>query len=694
MVIKILKAFLLFLTIILLLLLVLVVKPNSVFAITNIFTPYNIQTDDIALDFIGAKLQITGLGITEKQTKNTYSFDEIAISSGLTLKINQADIVINKFKTTDNKTKKLPNITIDKLNFTYQNIMLNASIIMQNNKLTASVDEFIYDKNILKKLPNTTTTRYLKRALKQVKLQDVKLIFDNKNQEFLISGVMQDLILNPHKNWQQIQAQTVDFSINAEKIILDLKQGTMGNLDISNNQVIVDWNNNKSVQVKIDKIATTAEVVKFLLNSPIRNNLKATFDRVSATGVVDANIYLEFYFDKEKADIINIKTKLVNNQVVLFDKIKIQDFNGDLTFNNILNIVGKGQIKQQPFALELNYQNTLNASIEIANSIVSISNYDDWLIKIFHPQLIGDISLNFDKQIPQVLISNVVVDIKDDNTTNNINLTISDLEDFILTTNNITIGNYKMPNLTATIDKIDNTQINIDNLQIAGLNVDNSQIIFNGTWRQNSTELHTEISGDSLSSLFNSLNIKQKVSDSSFDAKADLFCACNPWQLNLANMLGNFHITTNNGIIYEKTNVFSKLLSLLSIKSLSKRLKLEVDDLTTSGFAYNQIKGDITLNDGIAAIDNFNLTSDVADIVITGTSNIINKQHNLNAEVTPQLKDSLPIATYLAGGGLAGLGVWLVDKTIFDEKLINSFTDEIVKFDYKITGPWDNPTIK
>jgi len=121
---------------------------------------------------------------------------------------------------------------------------------------------------------------------------------------------------------------------------------------------------------------------------------------------------------------------------------------------------------------------------------------------------------------------------------------------------------------------------------------------------------------------------------------------------------------------------------------------LNVDDLISKGFAYDTIKGRAVVNDKKINIDFLNVDSTSNHIKVKGHSNLESRSYELEAHVRPEIANSVPVATYLAGGGLAGLGVWLADKTIFDGDLINKLIDKVVEIKYSITGPWSNPEIK
>jgi uncharacterized protein YhdP len=121
---------------------------------------------------------------------------------------------------------------------------------------------------------------------------------------------------------------------------------------------------------------------------------------------------------------------------------------------------------------------------------------------------------------------------------------------------------------------------------------------------------------------------------------------------------------------------------------------MDMSDLTDKGFAYDDIQVRLTIDQSLATIDHFELSSTSSKIQLTGQSDIVEKTYDLKAKVRPAIGDAIPIATYLAGGGLAGLGVWLADVALFEGKILDSIVDEMVEFKYKITGSWDDPIIK
>jgi uncharacterized protein YhdP len=196
--------------------------------------------------------------------------------------------------------------------------------------------------------------------------------------------------------------------------------------------------------------------------------------------------------------------------------------------------------------------------------------------------------------------------------------------------------------------------------------------------------------GKNLAEFLQRLKVKEKVTGGEFDFDVSLACECAPWNMNYQDITGHLDINVKKGVFTDQDPNIGRILSLLNIKSIAKRLSLNFSDVTNKGFTYEHIKTQVRLKNAVAKIENFNLKALSGNIVLTGQSHIIDKQYDLVAKVTPAISNAVPIATYLAGGGLIGLGVWAIDKTLFDGNLIN----KAAVFKYKITGAWDKPIIK
>ncbi|MDC3389070.1 hypothetical protein OAW77_00760, partial [bacterium] len=109
---------------------------------------------------------------------------------------------------------------------------------------------------------------------------------------------------------------------------------------------------------------------------------------------------------------------------------------------------------------------------------------------------------------------------------------------------------------------------------------------------------------------------------------------------------------------------------------------------------YDQINAKLLFNDGVAKVDYFLVESEESDIELTGSVDLIKRDYNLAANVQPAIANTIPLATYLAGGGLAGFGVWAADKMLFGGEVMSGLLDNTVEITFVISGPWSEPIIE
>ena len=140
-------------------------------------------------------------------------------------------------------------------------------------------------------------------------------------------------------------------------------------------------------------------------------------------------------------------------------------------------------------------------------------------------------------------------------------------------------------------------------------------------------------------------------------------------------------------------NLF-KLLSFINLETIANRLRLSRTELREQGYVYEKINANFIFNDGIAKVDYFLVESEESDIELTGFVDLIKQDYNLAANVQPSIADTIPLATYLAGGGLAGFGIWAADKMLFGGEIIGGLFDNVVEITFIITGPWSEPVIE
>lgn len=160
-----------------------------------------------------------------------------------------------------------------------------------------------------------------------------------------------------------------------------------------------------------------------------------------------------------------------------------------------------------------------------------------------------------------------------------------------------------------------------------------------------------------------------------------------PHQMDYASLSGKFAFRAANGQFRQMEPGIGKLLGIISLQSLPRRLSLDFRDVFSRGFAFDEILGEIKVDNGVAATDKFLITGPAAKVLMSGSVDLARETQNLQLRVSPQVSEGVAIATGLLGGPIAALATFVAQKLLKDP-----FGD-LVSFRYSVTGSWADPTV-
>lgn len=223
-------------------------------------------------------------------------------------------------------------------------------------------------------------------------------------------------------------------------------------------------------------------------------------------------------------------------------------------------------------------------------------------------------------------------------------------------------------------------------------------VTFKGDWKQaqgnNKTALNAELQ---ISDLDKGLD-RWKITPA-LDAKKGYIQFEGGWpsamnDFSLIKTQGNIYMMLENGRIThlskdtEEKLGLGKLLSVLSLQTLPRRLKLDFSDLSKGGYSYDVFKGNFTLNKGVLNTSNTYIDGPVAYASIKGNLDLMKQLYDIDLHISPHITASLPIVATIAGGPIAGIAVWAASK------IVSQGMQEITGYTYKISGPWLNPVVE
>ena len=567
-------------------------------------------------------------------------------------------------------------------------------------------------KYISPKILSDNTHAWIKRGFISGQLQDIKFrmkkdLSTAATVDTHFSTQLKNMELLFNSDWDSLKQLDANLETDGKQIVVTVNSTKLNDMPLNDIKVqILDMSQDQLDTEIIGKINTQSEqLIEFLRRAPLSETVNEVMNQFTLTGKVDGDMKLIVPLD-ERESILDIDLMLKDNRLTTLNGgVVVEGYNSNLAFHDDeITAIGTGNIRGILFNILINPNNRGDDNettfrVELVNDDGGFEAYitkrldQSWRARIESKDIKGNIEVVMnDGGNPSVVLSGLQVNtleaIKGD-----WEIMPNDLPSMYLSTKGIYVDENELPNFSVELTSQDSL-LAINNLEFDGIGVGSEALSFNGLWVDGKTRLKATAKGKGLAEFLQNLKVKEKVTGGEFDFDVRLSCECTPWNMNYQDVTGYVTMNVKEGVFTEKDPNIGRILSLLNIKSIAKRLKLDVGDITKEGFTYENIDAKIHIRDALAEIEQFELNATSGVIRLTGQSDIINEEYDMTAKVSPAVGDAVPAGAALAGGGAIGLGVWLIDEALFDGKLIDKVVGEVVDIEYKITGSWDDPIIK
>ena len=160
-----------------------------------------------------------------------------------------------------------------------------------------------------------------------------------------------------------------------------------------------------------------------------------------------------------------------------------------------------------------------------------------------------------------------------------------------------------------------------------------------------------------------------------------------PLSLDYPSMSGQFNVNIESGQFLKADPGIAKLLGVLSLQSLPRRLALDFRDVFSEGFAFDFVRGDVGINQGIAATNNLQMKGVNAAVLMEGSADIAKETQDLRVVVVPEINAGTASLITAAINPVIGLGTFLA-QYFLRQPLIKANTQE-----FHIDGSWADPKI-
>lgn len=235
-------------------------------------------------------------------------------------------------------------------------------------------------------------------------------------------------------------------------------------------------------------------------------------------------------------------------------------------------------------------------------------------------------------------------------------------------------------------------------LEISALTArqDSMRVSGNGRWEiydssdsiAHATTLDLNASFDDVGAAIKSMGGGETFAEGGGEAALSLGWPSAAYAPDLPDMTGQLYLSLRNGRILSVKPGAGRILGLFALQTLPRRLTLDFRDLVRTGFEYTNLSGNFSIANGFASTQNLVMSGPVAEVLVRGDTDFVNRRYSQTVDVLPRVSGALPIIGALSGGPAVGVTALVADGLL---KGLGVNLDEIGRRRYLIGGSWDKP---
>jgi uncharacterized protein (TIGR02099 family) len=161
-----------------------------------------------------------------------------------------------------------------------------------------------------------------------------------------------------------------------------------------------------------------------------------------------------------------------------------------------------------------------------------------------------------------------------------------------------------------------------------------------------------------------------------------------PLSPDYPTMTGQMNVNMQTGQFLKTDPGPAKLLNVLSLQALPRRLTLDFRDVFSAGFAFDFVRGDVHIEQGVATTNNLQMKGVNAAVLMEGSADIGHETQNLHVVVVPEINAMTASLVATAINPVVGLGSFLA-QVFLRGPLAQAATRE-----FHIDGPWAEPRVE
>jgi len=217
----------------------------------------------------------------------------------------------------------------------------------------------------------------------------------------------------------------------------------------------------------------------------------------------------------------------------------------------------------------------------------------------------------------------------------------------------------------------------------------------NGRWitsregaQQASTEMNFRLDVSDAGDLLTRLGTKDALRGGAGKLEGQVNWQGSPMTLHYPSLGGRFNVNMGRGQFLQAEPGVAKLLGVLSLQALPRRLLFDFRDVFSAGFAFDTVRGDVLIQQGIASTRNLQMKGVNAVVQMDGSSDIERETQNLRVLILPEVDaGTASLLAAIALNPAIGLSTFLA-QLVLKQPLSRVNTQEFL-----IDGTWSDPKV-
>jgi uncharacterized protein (TIGR02099 family) len=161
-----------------------------------------------------------------------------------------------------------------------------------------------------------------------------------------------------------------------------------------------------------------------------------------------------------------------------------------------------------------------------------------------------------------------------------------------------------------------------------------------------------------------------------------------PLSIDYPSLSGQLRADFERGQFLQVEPGAGRLLGVLSLQALPRRLALDFRDVFSEGFAFDFVRGDARIEQGVLSTNNLQMKGVNAAVLMEGSADIAREQQDLKVVVVPEINAGTASLIATAINPAIGLGTFLA-QFLLRQPLQSATTQQ-----FHITGGWADPQVE